>query len=516
MSMANGNGHKAPTTDPQDDAVDRIFSSARLALEPRDAAATERLSKIAADSNLFPAKNANAAYVIMQTGRELGLSSMQSLRGIFVVDGKPVLSADLLVAVVLNSGKCEAWHTIESSATKCVIETRRVGSPARRHEWTSEDAARAGLTFKDNWKKYPSAMLRHRCAADLAREVYPDVCLGLYTPEEMESVRESVPSESRADDTRGAASADAGEGLGDPDPGYERFALALAGMKRPITRAQAVSLWRDCCTTYAPQPQVRTENGDRVKKEINAATRTNPDDRKTSAFASTAAFGDAVAHAEYADTYESYSRLFGDVAGCKTADEIAAAWTGLAKELAAIPVDVQEFALVICGRLVTKVDASKKQGQAWLKVRIAELGATPPEKPTRGKDGSNATGAHADAKGEAAESTGNGDAMAMAYDASTGAVTVATPPTYAERWNAGEITPETWRGHLWEHSVEQAICASHVKHSPKFGRDKDASPFRGVTIDRLRQIGLSDLAAANALDGALKARAAKPAEKVAA
>jgi hypothetical protein len=110
---------------------------------------------------------------------------MQSLRGIYVVNGRPVLSADLLVAIVRRSGLCESWRTVESTATTCTIETLRRGetAPARK-TWTADDARRASLAGKGTWGAYPAQMLRHRCAADLAREVYPDVVLGLYAPEE--------------------------------------------------------------------------------------------------------------------------------------------------------------------------------------------------------------------------------------------------------------------------------------------------------------------------------------------
>ena len=36
-----------------------------------------------------------------------------------------------------------------------------------------------------NWKTYPAQMLRKRVASDLARAVYPDVILNIYTPEEI-------------------------------------------------------------------------------------------------------------------------------------------------------------------------------------------------------------------------------------------------------------------------------------------------------------------------------------------
>ena len=157
-----------------------------------------RLATIAVKSKLTKLGLVEEAAVILMTGRELGLAPMQSLRGIYVVDGKPTLSADMMVAVIRKSGQCETWRVVESTAERCTITTRRKGENTdATRTWTRADADRAGVTHKDPGRKYPAAMLRHRCAADLARQEYPDVLLGLYDPDEMDAspaVAESVPT----------------------------------------------------------------------------------------------------------------------------------------------------------------------------------------------------------------------------------------------------------------------------------------------------------------------------------
>lgn len=146
----------------------------------------ERLARIAVGSGYTSCRKAEEAAMLIITGHELGLSPAQSLRGIYVVGGRPVLSADLMVAVVRRSGLCESWRTVESTAERCTITTRRRGeSVDATRTWTMADAKRAQITGKPIWTAYPATMLRHRCAADLAREVYPDVLMGLYDPEEL-------------------------------------------------------------------------------------------------------------------------------------------------------------------------------------------------------------------------------------------------------------------------------------------------------------------------------------------
>ncbi len=155
------------------------------AIQPRDMGELWKLAGIAASSGLTATKNQEDAFLLMMTGQELGLSVMQSLRAIHVVKGRPVLSADLMAGIVKRSDVCEYLVIKEMEATRCTITTQRRGDPEpTTMTWTMEDANRAGLRG-DNWKKYPQAMLKARCMAQICRAVYPDVVAGLYDPDEL-------------------------------------------------------------------------------------------------------------------------------------------------------------------------------------------------------------------------------------------------------------------------------------------------------------------------------------------
>lgn len=145
-----------------------------------------RVASIAARSGLARCSKPEEAAIILMTGMELGLTPMQSLRGIYIVEGRPVLAADTMVAIVTRSGACRYWRTIETTSERCTIETQRVDDDTiYRRTWTMEDAKRAGLAGKGTWSKYPAAMLRHRVAADMAREIYAEILLGMYDPDEI-------------------------------------------------------------------------------------------------------------------------------------------------------------------------------------------------------------------------------------------------------------------------------------------------------------------------------------------
>ncbi len=82
---------------------------------------------------------------------------------------------------------------IESDATKATYITKRKGSNRESSlTFTIEEAVKAGLTGKDNWRKYPAAMLRARAAMGLSRAIYQDVTMGLVDPDEAEEIREQA------------------------------------------------------------------------------------------------------------------------------------------------------------------------------------------------------------------------------------------------------------------------------------------------------------------------------------
>lgn len=158
------------------------------AIQPRDMSELKEFAKHAAESGFFGAKNPTQALMIAMSGRDLGLSYTQSLRAFHVVSGRPTLSADGMVAICVGRKDiCAYFATIESSPTSCTVETQRVGNPApSRLTYTIADAKTAGLTSKETWRAHPASMLRARAKAALARDVYPDLLMGLYDPEELE------------------------------------------------------------------------------------------------------------------------------------------------------------------------------------------------------------------------------------------------------------------------------------------------------------------------------------------
>lgn len=176
------------------------MSNELVVITPKSIEEAERMSKTLAASHLLPdalrAKPADVLATVL-AGAELGLAPMQAIRGIVVIKGKPTLSADTMGALVKRRRDvCEYLILKESTPERAVYETKRTGDPAATTmEFSIEDAKRAGLAG-DNWRKYPAAMLRARCLSAICRAVFPDLCLGLYDPDELgpESIQATAPA----------------------------------------------------------------------------------------------------------------------------------------------------------------------------------------------------------------------------------------------------------------------------------------------------------------------------------
>jgi len=202
MGTENGNGQtmalaRAGDVAPSGGAMTRKGDVDKLAFEPANLDAAIKVAGMLLKSGVLPAavKSPEAALAIIMRGREYGLTAMQSLTSIYIVDGKTSMSADLMVAKVLESGLAEYFEFTESTPERCTYVTKRKGRPEKSLTWTLDMAQKAGVASKDVWRKYPAAMLRHRTSSDLARAVYPEVVLGLYDPDEL-AVTEAPPTPS--------------------------------------------------------------------------------------------------------------------------------------------------------------------------------------------------------------------------------------------------------------------------------------------------------------------------------
>lgn len=118
-------------------------------------------------------------------GAEVGLSPMQAMQDIYIVNGRPSLSAQAMLALVGAKGDV-AWRWIQLDDKGAKLAMRlKDGTAEVTVSFTLADAQRAGLAGKDVWKKYPEDMCASRCVSRAVRRVCPHHLKAIrYTPEE--------------------------------------------------------------------------------------------------------------------------------------------------------------------------------------------------------------------------------------------------------------------------------------------------------------------------------------------
>ncbi len=161
-----------------------------LALEG-ELKATMSLGDVFVKSGMFPDLKSQAQAVVkIMAGRELGISPLQSMTDIYMVNGKVALQAKLIASLIKRSGKYD-YHIDKLDDQECILSFFQInGTKEKIGEsiFTFKDAAKAGLVNKEVWKSYPKNMLFSRAISNGARMYCADVVTA-YTPEEVENIR---------------------------------------------------------------------------------------------------------------------------------------------------------------------------------------------------------------------------------------------------------------------------------------------------------------------------------------
>lgn len=126
--------------------------------------------------------------IAVNLGAAVGIAPAQALYEIYVVNGRPSPSANLMAALVRRAGH---RLRIQGDAQSCTATLVRADDPGAPFEatWTIEQAKAAGLAGKDTWKAYPQAMLRARAISEVVRMGASEALLGMeYSREEMQDV----------------------------------------------------------------------------------------------------------------------------------------------------------------------------------------------------------------------------------------------------------------------------------------------------------------------------------------
>ena len=142
-----------------------------------------KMAQSVAASNLFGMKDPNQAMALMLIAQAEGMHPALAARDYHVINGRPALKADAMLARFQQAGGKVEWKKYTDTAVSALMSHPSGGSV--EIEWTMEMAQRAGLTRNPTWKSYPRQMLRARVISEGIRTVFPGVAVGVYTPEEV-------------------------------------------------------------------------------------------------------------------------------------------------------------------------------------------------------------------------------------------------------------------------------------------------------------------------------------------
>lgn len=131
------------------------------------------------------------ALAIMQKGKELGIGPMEALSSINVIQGKPSVSPQLMLALARRTGQLENLKMVSDDKGATVSVTRRGQSPYKT-TYGVKEATDLGLIGKDNYKKQFGTMCQWRALAANLRITFPDAISGLYLVEEMTGGEETT------------------------------------------------------------------------------------------------------------------------------------------------------------------------------------------------------------------------------------------------------------------------------------------------------------------------------------
>lgn len=160
------------------------------AFVPADFAQAQKMALVIAESGMAPKSyNSDPGKILvgMMCGAEVGLTPMQSLRGIAVIGNQPSLWGDVALAVIQASGLLEDMVETQEGAfvangdgvAICTMKRKGRPTPVTRR-YDMKRARTAGLLTKTGaWQVDPERMTQMRARAFCMRDLFADILSGL-------------------------------------------------------------------------------------------------------------------------------------------------------------------------------------------------------------------------------------------------------------------------------------------------------------------------------------------------
>lgn len=256
--------------------VNQLKPAGGFDLSPQNFEQALTFSNYLAESDMVPkdfkGKPGNCL-IAMQWGAELGLKPLQSLQNLAVINGRPALWGDAVIALVLSSPVCD-YVTEDDDGETATCRVKRKGGQEQVRTFSMEDAKRAGLAGKQGpWMQYPKRMRQMRARAFALRDVFPDVLRGMAVAEELQD----MAAASQAPVTKDMGPAEVVQSA-PPEWPADRWAAGLPKWLDGIAQGKPIGdvlAWLNskATVTAEQEKQLRTEAAKRAQ-----APAANPDD----------------------------------------------------------------------------------------------------------------------------------------------------------------------------------------------------------------------------------------------
>ena len=164
-------------------------------LMPRNFEGLWRMATIMSASGFMPKnmEKVESVFIAVTMGLELGLSPMQAVQSISVINGRPCVWGDAVIGLVQGSNLLEEMREyFENEAANypenmtAICQVKRKGGREVIQKFSVADAKRANLWGKAGpWTQYPRRLLQMRARGFALRDLFPDVLKGLKMAEEV-------------------------------------------------------------------------------------------------------------------------------------------------------------------------------------------------------------------------------------------------------------------------------------------------------------------------------------------
>jgi hypothetical protein len=166
-------------------------------VELHDVDAMFRFAKCYLQSRLAPPafKNEQQLVIAWAKAAELGLTPLQAIDGMTIINNRVGIMGDLALAMCEASGLLQqktVEYVGEGDELVCKLELKRKGRKAQIYSFSVKEAREAGIYERSVvWKSYPKRMCYYRALGFGLRDEFADVLRGIKTVEELQDYPEN-------------------------------------------------------------------------------------------------------------------------------------------------------------------------------------------------------------------------------------------------------------------------------------------------------------------------------------